>query len=320
MKKLQSYFLLITVMALLWTAAGCDKSDNGDGNGTRKPVVVCTTFPVYDFARAVTRNVPVDLVLLIKPGQEVHSYEPSPRDLITIQNADLFLCVGGESDVWVDTLMKGKEFQKVPVVRLMDDTMQLLEEPDALEGEDDGAHIDEADEHIWTNPANAIQMVSIIARNVLETGSWDAETREVITENLAEYISRIREAEEELHSVVAAARDPFIVMADRFPLVYMADYYGIGYAAAFNGCSSAVEASSATISRLITLVQEKQLPCVYYIELSNHKIADVVAEEAGVETRMLHSVQNVTKDEFEKGATWVSLMKQNCDVLRYGLK
>ncbi len=322
--------MLAAVLAVMTGITGCAKNEKSEDN-----VIVCTSFPVYDFARAVTKDLPVQLVLLLKPGQEVHSYEPTPRDLITIQNARLFLCVGGESDEWVDTLMKGKEFQKVPVVRLME-SVSLLEEPEALEGHDeheeheehedhdyeaehghDGVHIDEADEHIWTSPANARSMVKTIAHGITE--AFPELDDSVIESNMESYCAEISKTEAAFRNVVENARDPFIVIADRFPLVYMADYYGIGYAAAFNGCSSAVEASSATIAQLISIVKEKQLPCVYYIELSNHKIADVVSEDAGVSACMLHSIQNVTKDEFENGETWVSLMWHNIEVLKQSL-
>ncbi len=328
MKKtvLSMMVMLAAVLAVMTGITGCAKNEKSEDN-----VIVCTSFPVYDFARAVTKDLPVQLVLLLKPGQEVHSYEPTPRDLITIQNARLFLCVGGESDEWVDTLMKGKEFQKVPVVRLME-SVSLLEEPEALEGHeehdehedhdheavhDDGVHIDEADEHIWTSPANARSMVRTIARSIRE--NFPELDGSVIESNAEHYCAEITETEEAFRTVVGNAREPFIVMADRFPLVYMAEYYGISYAAAFNGCSSAVEASSATIARLMEIVREKQLTCVYYIELSNHKIADVVAEDTGVASRMLHSVQNVTRDEFENGETWVSLMWHNIEVLKQSL-
>jgi zinc transport system substrate-binding protein len=67
-------------------------------------------------------------------------------------------------------------------------------------------------------------------------------------------------------------------------------------------------------------VEEKNLPAVFYIELSNHKIADTVAEAANVDGLELHSVQNISKEDFDNGETWVSLMKRNALALEKGMR
>ena len=109
-------------------------------------------------------------------------------------------------------------------------------------------------------------------------------------------------------------------MGDRFPFQYFAKYYGIEYLAAFSGCSTAVEASTQTISKLINTVKEKTLPAVFYIELSNHKIADTVAESAKVATYQLNSVQNISKADFDNGETWVKKKKKNALALEKGMR
>ena len=109
-------------------------------------------------------------------------------------------------------------------------------------------------------------------------------------------------------------------MADRFPFTYYVNYYGLEFDAAFSGCSTAVEASTATISRLIDTVKEKQLPAVFYIELGNHKIADSISESTKTKALLLESCQNVTKTNFQNGETWVTLMDKNAETLNIGLK
>lgn len=305
--------------------------------------VVVTNFPCYDFARACLGDMlagPVkadssshehtaseseggfalsaDLKLLIKPGAEVHSYDPSPADIIAVQNADIFIYVGGESDEWVERMLGANPAKAGQIqLRLIDYVEIML---------DDGG---DADEHIWTAPDNAAFLTGLIGDALTHTcarkaASFGDEYANVATsliqKNSAAYQRSIQEAGREIESAVNAASVKKIVMGDRFPLAYFAHYYGLEYDAAFDGCSTAVEASTATLARLIDEVRKDRLPAVFYIELSTHKIADTIAEAAGVKTLQLNSVQNVPLKEFEAGETWVSLMKKNAAVLKEGLR
>lgn len=292
--------------------------------------VVVTNFPCYDFARACLGDMlnghagddefslSADLKLLIKPGAEVHSYDPSPADIIAVQNADIFIYVGGESDEWVERMLGANPAKAGQIqLRLIDYVEIML---------DDGG---DADEHIWTAPDNAAFLTGLIGDALTHTcarkaASFGDEYANVATSliqgNSAAYQRSIQEAGREIESAVNAASVKKIVMGDRFPLAYFAHYYGLEYDAAFDGCSTAVEASTATLARLIDEVRKDRLPAVFYIELSTHKIADTIAESAGVKTLQLNSVQNVPLKEFEAGETWVSLMKKNAAVLKEGLR
>lgn len=292
--------------------------------------IVAANFPCYDAARAIigstTDSDSIKLRLLIKPGTEVHSYDPTPQDLIDIQNADLFTYIGGESDEWIEELLyANKDYDKQKNLALID-FVKTLEEFDPEESEKDvKSHHEEnefeADEHIWTSPANEI----IIVNEILLRLKTIAEKKQlfslipVFEKNAQEYIAAIKETDELLQEALNSQREKYIVMADRFPFAYFADYYNLGYSAAFSGCSTAVETSFATIESLVKTVKEKELSSVFYIELGNHKIADILAEETGTKAYCLESVQNVTKDDFINGETWVSLMSRNAETLKNGL-
>ena len=295
--------------------------------------VVATSFPCYDAARACLKGLiddeKVSLKLMIKPGAEVHSFDPSPADMINVNDSDVFIFVGGESDEWVEKVLAGTVGKKNQKFVKLIDSVETVAEDDFGEDEetDSESMVDEVsveeDEHIWTSPKNEVLIVRRIAEEICaaykDSGlseKYGLEFEETVLKNSQEYISQIMAVEQKTKAVVAEMKHQFIVMADRFPLRYFADYYGLKYDAAFSGCSSAVEASPSTISRLIDEVETKKLKSVYYIELGNHKIADSVAESAGVEARILYSVQNVSKDDFDAGETWVSLMDKNAETLR----
>ena len=345
---------VLACSAFLFASGAKDGAKNKAQND--KPSVVATIFPVYDFARAVmygagdaqTGKTSVivnekNLKLLVKPGMEIHSFDPSPADIAAIHNADVFIYIGGESDEWVEDVLKSIDTSDKTIVRLMD-YVDLVDEEivEGMEAEDEHDHAageahdehdheeneHEADEHIWTSPANAVKMVDAIrdALVKIDTQKYGGKNAAAFTQNAAAYNAQIRAVDAQIRKAIDSASDKFILMGDRFPLRYFTDYYGLGYSAAFNGCSTAVEASTATIAYLIDKAAEKKVPAVFAIELSNQKIAKTVAEGAAkkgagsVQVLELHTIHNVSRDDFKAGETWVSLMKRNAESLKKGLR
>ena len=323
------FFFCILIFGILFSFASCSKSTSTAAENDKINIVV-TTFPCYDFVRATTKDVDnIQIKMLIKPGAEIHSYDPTPQDLIAIQKSDLFVYNGGESDEWVDEILISMEENAPKTLRLIESVALLEEEhfdeEHFHEHEEECHHGHsaeelEADEHVWTSPENARKMVDFVAKALESLEELKFEDKAKIKENAEDYKNQIDEVESEIKQVLESKSEKFIVMGDRFPLQYFAKYYGIEYLAAFSGCSTAVEASTQTISKLINTVKEKSLPAVFYIELSNHKIADTVAEAAKVATYQLNSVQNISKADFDNGETWVSLMKKNALTLDKGMR
>ena len=322
------------IFGILTSFASCSKSTSTAAENDKINIVV-TTFPCYDFVRAVTKDIPnIQIKMLIKPGAEIHSYDPTPQDLIAIQKSDLFVFNGGESDEWVFEMLESmgentpKSLHLIESVALLEE--EHFDEEHFHEHEEADHHHEghsaqelEADEHVWTSPENARKMVDyvVLALEELEIDEkLSDEDKAKIKENAEDYKNQIDEVESEIKQVLESKSEKFIVMGDRFPLQYFAKCYGIEYIAAFSGCSTAVEASTQTIAKLIKTVEEKNLPAVFYIELSNHKIADTVAEAAKVATYQLNSVQNISKADFDNGETWVSLMEKNALVLDKGIR
>lgn len=310
MKKIFAILLCISV-TLGFTACGNAAEQTGDG----KISVVATIFPEYDFARAVSGGL-ADIKMLVSPATEIHSYEPSPQDIVAVQNADLFIYIGGEGDAWVEKILSAVDTSKMTILKMMD-TVSVVEEEivDGMEGESDSDEI-EYDEHIWTSPKNAITMVNAICSAMSEIDSKNAEA---YSANAAAYNAEIQAVDDEIRQAVDSASKKMLVFGDRFPFRYFADEFGLSYYAAFPGCSGETDASAATIAKLVTRIEENNLPAVFYVELSNHAMADSIAAQTGAKALMLHSCHNVSKDDFDSGVTYVDLMKNNAESLRQGL-
>lgn len=276
--------------------------------------IVCTDFPCYDFARQAAGD-GADVAMLLKPGVEAHSYEPTPADIMAIGDADLFVYVGGESDAWADSILSGFDGDGGPAtLRMMDCVGELIEEEEPHDH--DGDEGPEYDEHIWTSPKNASKMALAVGEAL---GKIDPDHAGDYAANAAAYAARIDEIDREIDGIIAGAARRTLVFADRFPFIYFVREYGLDYLAAFPSCTADTEPSAQTVMALITKVAGEGIPAVYTIELSTQAVARTVAEETGAEILTLQSMQTVAQSDFEAGADYVSLMRQNIEALKKGL-
>ena len=301
--KLKRMLLIPVVLLALYGAA---RAEGG-------PKVTATDFPCYDFARQVMGGIG-EVTMLIHPGTEVHSYDPSPADILAIGQSDLFVYIGGEGDAWVDGILSGLDSDGAPAtLRMMDAVEPLEEEEDGEHGDHDGP---EYDEHIWTSPKNAKRMVRSLADRLAEI---DPENADAYRANADAYIAQIDEIDAAFEAAVAGGARREVVFADRFPFLYFAREYGLDYVAAFPSCTAETEPTPQILMTLIRRVADDGIPVIYTIEMSTQAVAKAVAEETGARILTMHSVQTVTREEFDAGETYVSLMWKNVDALREGL-
>ena len=332
MKQLTA-LLAALALALGLTACGRSAAPPAEDGRLR---IMAANFPAYDLARAACGDL-AEVRLLLPPGAESHSYEPTPRNILDVQSCDLFLYTGGESDTWVDTILESLD---TPVETLkMVDCVELLEE-EPLEGmtvrghdhdhggddhdeDEDHDHgrglgeVVEADEHVWTSPINAAAIVTAIGERA---AALDPDNEAAYRANAADYAAEILTLDGEFRDFFATVEDKTMVFGDRFPLRYFAEEYDLTCYAAFPGCSTQTEPSAATVAFLTETVKEQHLPTVYYIEFSNHLVADSIAEAAGAGTALFHSCHNVSRADLDAGATYVTLMEQNLNTLRNTMK
>lgn len=336
-------FGLILAGAVLITGctAKTEKKDKGD-NTKGKLKVVTTIFPEYDITRAIAKD-KVDLELMIKPGVDVHSFTPTPQDIKTVQNSNIFVYGGTEHDKWVENLTKSIDMKNKKVVKLVDGIQQLEEESvdgmkhehhhdDEKEDEHSHAHKHEKEEkhshdhenesdkeldpHYWTSPKNAIQMAKTVTNALVEKDPGNAE---FYKENAKNYIKQLEDVDKELHDVVDKAKIKKVVIADRFPFRYLFKDLGLEYRALFSGCSVESTASAGQIKKMVDYVKENKIPVVYHIEMGKGELAETVAKNSGAKVKLLHSIHTVTKEDFDKGTTYIDLMKQNVEALKEGL-
>ena len=333
MKRIASFFL---ALALAFSLTACtvpvEKADDG------KIQIVATLFPYYDFARAIAGD-RADVTLLLSPGREAHSFEPTPLDAVTISESDVFLYNGGEGEYWVDSML-GAAGENIAVIARMMDYVDALDEEyvEGMQGADGhdhdhehGSHDDhdhdheedehdsdeiEYDEHIWTSPKNAVVLCRAVCDAICRA---DAENAAFYRANCENYCAQLEDLDARFAALCESAPRRLLIFADRFPMLYFCREYGLDYRAAFHGCSGDTEPSLATIKFLIDKVEDENIPVVYTIDFGTKKVAAVVSECTGAAIETLYSMQTVSRADFDAGETYLTLMERNFEALRKGL-
>ena len=310
MRKLLGFLLLAALLL-----GGCAAGNTG-GDGDKMKVTV-SAFPEYDFVRAVAGDL-AEISLLLPPGAEAHSYEPTPQDMARLNACRVFVYGGGESDVWLDRVLDSQGREGKTILSLMDCCAlreEEVQEHMTVEEEEDEEET-EYDEHVWTSPKNAMAIVKAV-RDALSQA--DPKNKAAYETNAAAYLEKLEGLDASLRELVKGAKRKLLVFGDRFPFLYFVREYGLEYAAAFPGCSSSTDVNPATLARLIDLTEEEGIPVVFKVDFSAGKIADTIAEATGAKVLTLWSAHNVSRDAFQAGETYLSLWEKNLAALKEAL-
>ena len=362
---LRKSVVFIVTISMILGMAGCGKTTEKEDNYRLK--IVASLFPYYDMARAVIGDVKgIDLKMIVTPGQDSHSFEPTPSDVIQMENADVLIYNGGSLETWIDTLLDSLNNKNKIQMKMMDYVDVLNEEivegmdtrfeehdheehshkednhnkenhkedshseenhkednhsedssnDSEFHNEDSEEEREETDEHIWTSPVNEI----IMTEKICETLSKALpEEKENFQKNAENYISQLKELDNEFRTIVENAKTKEIIFADKFPLQYFAKEYGLKYYAAFPGCGSDMEPSAKTIAFLVDKIKEDNIKAVFYLELSSHIVADAIETDTGAKPLQFNSCHNITQKQFDSGVTYVDLMKENVNNLKIAL-
>ncbi len=314
MKKLP--VLILSTVLLIMTGCSSEtvsQTENHDG----KLQISATLFPQYDFTKAIAGD-KAEVTLLLPAGVDSHSYEPTPADIIKINNSDMFIYTGEYFESWADDIISDIDKEKTDIIDVSEG-IELIEnsEEEHNHEEEEHHHHGEYDPHIWTSPIKAMEMVDNITTALCEA---DLENTDYYTKNAENYKKQLAELDTQFKNIVENGNRNKIYFGGKFALYYFAKEYNLEYVSAFDSCSGETEPSAKVMSEIISGIEEDNVPVIYYEEIAEPTVANMIAEETGATPMLLHSCHNVTPEELKEGVSYIDLMKQNVINLKAGLE
>ena len=314
---LMATLLLFSVFALASCGTGNPKKDN------EKPVIVCSIFPQYDFVRQIVGD-KAEVILLQKNGTDMHSFEPTPGNILDICRADIFVIVDRGAEGWVDGVLEAAGNDSLTLIE-MSSFCHLLEEetPESIRGDHDHSHSHDHDhgdgescaisfdEHMWMSIENVIHTVEGICDTLSANFSENADE---FTKNTERYIEELEALDSEFAALNLEGKK--FIVADRFPFLYLAREYGLDYLAAFPGCSDQTHSSFEVMTYLIGEVKEHNVGVIFKTEDENAHIATQLSDSTGAKIYTLYSCQSITKAELDRGESYISLMRKNLETMK----
>jgi zinc transport system substrate-binding protein len=309
MKKIIT-ILLILILIVAGIILIATNSSNRTKNESGKPQIIVTLFPEYDFVKQIAGD-KVDVSILLPPGTEVHTYEPTPQDRMNIEDADMFVYTGENMEPWAETIINSISAN----VYILDvsNNIELIELEDH---HDHAGHSEEADPHIWLDPINAV----IMCNNITEAlCSIDAENADYYRTNRDKYVQELKRLDNDIQTVIMESTKKRVAFGGEFAYAYFVKRYNLSYISAYDACGEGAEPSVSKIKDVIDYINEYELPVIFYQELSQGNIAKTIAGETNAKALIFNTCHNVTKEEMNNGVTYIQLMRQNLENLKTAL-
>lgn len=307
-------------------------------SAAEKLTVFASLFPQYDFAKRVAGE-HAEVKLLLPPGAESHSYEPTPSDMAAIAAADLFIYTGEYMEPWAKRLADAAATPGgVAVVDASAGIHLLAAENNGNHehGKDNGNHNEDLekdhdddqedhanghshalDPHIWLDPLLAIDMVDTIANAFAERDPANATAYKT---NAAVLKTELAALDADFGELVANAPKKTLVFGERFAFTYFFHRYGLEYIGAYRSCAPGAEPGIKAVIGVIEYVKANKVRFLYLEETAQPRITTVIAEETGATPLKVNSLHNLTADQLASGVGFADIMKANMDAFAKGLE
>ncbi len=307
----------IILLVLLFLLGSCASPTTPSANPQRLAVVT-TSYPVAQFVEQVGKEL-VEVNLITKGSSNTHTYDPTPKDLLDMNEAALLFYTNDAMEPWVDGLKSSlKETVKV---------VDTSEDIDFIQGhthdhEEEHGHSHEephgfGDPHVWTSMKNAQIMVSNIEKALIEQLPDETET---IQANAQAYQAQLKQLDQEYETVFKQAHQQKLVFLGHFAFNYLLRDYAFDYTVLYESLSHESEPTAAKVKEVIDYIQEENLSYVFKEELADDRIVETVLETTNAQALELHGVHVLSNEDLAAQVSFIQLQQRNIENLRVGLQ
>ncbi len=313
-----AYCVLAALVLIL--LSGCRGSEDADSGGHRiKLKVVASLFPMYDFAWTIGGGY-AEVSLLMPPGVEPHSFEPTPADVARLNSADIFIFTNRYMEPWVEDILKSTDSSRLLIVDASSGLDLLMQggagsgqEETKKHGHEDGQA---PDPHIWLDFGNAIKMINTIRDAFIRKDPAHKDTYE---KNAEVYRTKLEMLDDRYWEKLSRCRKKVMVDGGHYTFGYLARRYGLRYLAAY-GLSPDAEPTAKDLARISKVLRQEGVTYIFQEELLSPRIAETISRETGASLLTLRGAHNISREELHAGTTFIDLMEKNLDQLVRGLQ
>ena len=305
---MKKWYYLVASLIFILSLSCSQKQDKIDSN-----TIITSIFPIYDFTKQIIKNTGFTAKMILPPAVDAHTYEPKPRDIIAIKNAKLFVYIGKNMEPWAHRLAK-THVSKNKTINILD---KLLKSKIIKKQNHHGDHDHKIDPHVWVNPTIAITIIDVLYNNFKKLNSIN---KPILLKNVVAYKNKLTQLHASLNKRLQSCKFRTVMYAGHFVFNYFTKQYNLQHIVPYKSYSGNAEPTPKLVAAFINKVKKLQVKYIFYGELIKPRIAKLVARETGAKLLLLHGIHNVSKDEFKKNITYISIMKQNRKALRLGLQ
>ena len=316
LKRRLARMLVLSMMAgIAGLGMGCRRGFGKEAQGKVK--VVASIYPVYDFVQKVGGD-QVAVLMLVPSGTEPHTWEPSSRDMLVLEEADMFVYNGAGMEAWAEDITQSVQNKDLMIVEAScevellkidhDEEHEEHDHKDEHEDHDEEGHHHhgEFDPHVWLSPENA----KIEMRTIMEAlKKTDPEHAEIYEKNFQVASQECDKLDAEYRAALSPYEGKHIVVAHE-AYGYLCHAYGLEQIG-IEGVSADQEPDAARMREIIDMAKEYDIKCFFFEELVDPKVAKTIADEAGCQTAALSPLDGLTKEDIDSGREYFSVMRDN---------
>jgi zinc transport system substrate-binding protein len=316
---MRSICTVLLLFLLMMTLSACNRGDNSTAGRKAGLKVVTSLYPLYDFTRNIGKN-RVEVILLMPPGIEPHSFEPKPADVVTLSNADLFIFTNKYMEPWAEKLIGGVGSKKLVIVDSSKGVLFIEEDGEQEHHPEKEVHKEHLhkgmDPHIWLDLGNAVKMVDNITEGLI---AKDTANMDYYRRNADEYKALLQQLDENFRKELTNCATRKIVSGGHLAFSYLAKRYSLTNISAY-GFSPDAEPAPGQLIMLSKLLKKEGIKYIFYEEMLSPRVAELLSKESGAHMLFLNGIHNISRDEFEKGISFVTIMEKNLQNLKRGLQ
>jgi len=299
--------IVLPVITLSLLIACTNKNNAGEAPDKSGRIFVYTTvYPMFDFTKKIGGD-RINLHNLVPSGTEPHDWEPTPRDIARLEEADVLIYNGAGMESWLNRILGSLTNKKLLLIETAKG-LQLLENQDKQENL-------AYDPHVWLNPMNAKKQMEAIKNALVKADPANGSFYEA---NYKTYSQKFDALDKEYRDTLAQFERKDIVVAHQ-AFGYLCDAYGLKQVA-IEGLGAEAEPTPARMAEITKFAKENNVKVIFFEELINPRVAQVIAEEVGAKTMVLNPVEGLKDEDIKAGKEYFSVMEINLKALAEALK